>query len=159
MPRKMPRPLPFSALYLRLKELGAPAELRFDADCLSFDAIWRKSSAEDRVWLLKATDRWVEPSESTDIEGYVNGLYAPAPTVIEKKAPPRPDDQQIVQPKRRVPGTPVPVRATPLESDEFFDPPEPLPKRTRSPRTVWPKTPEKNRKPWVPPHMRPKKSK
>lgn len=158
MPRKKQKPLPLTELYIRLKALGAPLSLRADAGCLSFDVLWRKASVDDKVWLLKATDRWAEP-ESADLSAHVDGLYTPAPMVIEKKAPPRPDDQQIVQPKRRVPGTPVPVRVTPLESDEFFDPPEPLPKKVRAKRTVWPKTPEKDRKTWVPPHMRPPKTK
>lgn len=128
------------SLFRQLRLLGAPLEDIFDADCQPFDVLWRRADESMRKMLLQATGR-----ES----------YEAPPVEPPKLAPPLAGDPVFVP--RRIPGTPVPVRATPLESDEFFDPPAKKAPKTRSPRTVWPATTQSRKNAWVPPHMRPKK--
>lgn len=156
MPRKKLKPAPSGEIYCKLRAIGAPDRLLFLALGSTFDSLWRVASIEEKVWLFRAVGR-EEDIELLMSEGSlagIDGYYSTSPIPIEPASPGRALNGSI---PRRIPGTPYPVRTTPLESDEFFDPPAKKAPKTRTPRTVWPTTTQSRKNAWVPPHMRPKK--
>lgn len=147
MQEKNDRP---ASLDQRLREAEAPLDLRVRAVGMPFDTIWRQSTAEEKEYLLKATDRWVEGAAP-------DSLYTPAPLVEPKTSP---TVTGLWTSRRRIPGDTTPIQRAPVESTEFFEPPV-VERKPRASPTRWERKERPGKKEpstWVPPHMRRKKS-
>lgn len=138
----------------RLRAIGAPLDLRVRAVGMSFDGIWRQSSAGEKEWLLRATDRWTSNESPADPDD----IYRPAPLVEPLTSPSVVGAQTS---RRRIPGDTTPIQQTPVESTEVYDVPVAEKRKSRPAPTKWPRQEREGKKEpstWVPPHMRRKKS-